>query len=168
MTEERGLPGGLEEAVDFLWKCLLPCGFRKSVRICSGLEAPWSEAGWNPTRAPVNPGEHLERAAVQCQEKDLWGLLGAVRCLQLVADADSRDWDSWDTHFEEVERLHRESGSVERDTAWGATLAGRLTRDAGEPARARQILCLAATLWEKLGDDGSVAQAQELMDDVDG
>ncbi len=64
--------------------------------------------------------------------------------------AESKDWMSWDNHFEDATQLLRETGMKDGDLAWLLTLAAERAHAARDPVRARHAYELAMSQWRGL------------------
>jgi hypothetical protein len=93
----------------------------------------------------------LERALPDLAERGQRGAMGAWHACLLPALAHARDWAAWDACIERVRALHAESRFLDPDMPRMEDLAGRLAKDAGEPARARDAWALACEHWRAIG-----------------
>lgn len=101
-----------------------------------------------------------EALAEPRQVDELWIRGGLLAC-----SAAARDWQEWDRHAEQVEKLLG-GGFVDEDLGMVTRLAGELARTAGETRRARLALRLSLQLHEKMQDHRNAAELATALEEL--
>lgn len=93
----------------------------------------------------------LQACVDEIAHEDLPRLVGSAHVEIAACCAALEDWEACDSHFFEGVGFLQATSYVAADIAEAAEMGGGLALKAGEAARARRFLLMAADYWERLG-----------------
>ena len=116
---------------------------------------------------PAEARDALEVGLYECIERRLVTIRAAVHVFLLPCFVADDDWQAWDLHFAQAQELLESTGFTDVDVGLIARLAGQMTFQAGEKARAAAILGLARDQWATLGRADELEAIDALLQHLD-
>ncbi len=136
--------------------------YREAIERFVELEAPSVDiARANLALALIDQGAfddarvHLDACVDRFARRGNGGLVGAMRVVQLLCDADAADWVAFAAHLDEGRRLLADAGYHDLDVARAARTAAE--RAAAQPDLARAAYTIARAQYAALGRQDEVA-----------